>query len=86
MIRVIFFSMALVVVTVPTSWAADWPECRNAKRESVRLQKALRDGRKLSGYSSGSAMKKARRDKDIWLRKNCRYHSQRLRDLEREMM
>ena len=86
MIRMIFLSMTLLVVTTPTLQAADWPECRNVKREAVRLQKALRDGRKLSGYRSGSAMKKARRDKDVWLRKNCRYHSRRLRDLERDMM
>ena len=65
---------------------ADWSECEGVKREAVRLQQALRDGRKLKGYSSGEAMKKARRKRDTWLRKNCRSYSRRLRDIERSMM
>ncbi|WP_372864167.1 hypothetical protein [Spongiibacter sp.] len=66
--------------------AADWASCKSSKREAVQLQQALRDGRKLKGYASGSAMKRARRQRDIWLRKHCRGYAKRLRALEREMM
>jgi hypothetical protein len=31
-------------------------------------------------------MKKARRAKEEWIWKNCRYYSRRLRDIERDMM
>lgn len=86
MMRIVMCCVVLAVTAVPDVQAADWPECRQVKREAVRLQKALRDGRKLTGYRSGSAMKKARRDRDIWLRKHCRYHAKRLRDIERDMM
>ncbi|WP_269618776.1 hypothetical protein [Zhongshania sp. BJYM1] len=66
--------------------AADWQACRARKVEAVRLEQALGDGKKLKGYASGAAMKKARRAKEDWIWKNCRYYSRRLRDLERDMM
>lgn len=66
--------------------AADWDACRARKIEAVRLEQALGDGKKLKGYASGAAMKKARRAKEDWIWKNCRYYSRRLRDIERDMM
>lgn len=75
----------LLVTGLPLA-AAEWSECRRVKRDVVTLQQALREGRKLKGYKSGAAMKRARRDGDIWLRKHCRYYSRRLRDIERQMM
>ena len=70
----------------PTVNAADWKACRAKKIETVRLEQALGDGKKLKGYSSGAAMKKARRAKEDWIWKNCRYYSRQLRDIERDMM
>lgn len=66
--------------------AADWDACRARKIEAVQLEQALGKGKKLKGYASGAAMKKARRAKEDWIWKNCRYYSRRLRDLERDMM
>lgn len=66
--------------------AADWPACKKVKREAVQLQQALREGRKLRGYASGQAMKRGRERRELWLRKQCRYYSGRLRDIERSMM
>lgn len=70
----------------PIVHAASWDACRARKIEAVRLEQALGDGKKLKGYSSGAAMKKARRAKEEWIWKNCRYYSRRLRDIERDMM
>ncbi|WP_295874647.1 hypothetical protein [uncultured Zhongshania sp.] len=70
----------------PAVHAAGWESCRARKIEAVRLEQALGDGKKLKGYASGAAMKKARRSKEDWIRKNCRYYSSRLRDVERDMM
>jgi hypothetical protein len=66
--------------------AASWEACRAKKIEVVRLEQALGDGKKLNGYASGAAMKKARRAKEDWIWKNCRYYSSRLRNIERDMM
>ncbi len=81
-----YWFLVVVLLSAAEVQAADWPECESAKREAVRLQQALRDGRKLRGYNSGAAMKKARRSRDEWLRKNCRSYSRRLRDVERSLM
>jgi hypothetical protein len=66
--------------------AADWLSCRASKVEVLQLEKSLRSGKKLKGYASGAAMKKARRRKDDWLWKHCRAYSSRLRDVEASMM
>ena len=77
---------ALAASGISFPYAADWSDCRAQKREAVRLEQALGNGKKLKGYHSGAAMKQARRNKEAWLRKHCRYYSSRLRDIEREMM
>ncbi len=82
----IIVGLAVSLLSLEDANAADWPQCKSAKREAVRLQQALRDGRKLKGYKSGAAMKRARKSRELWLRKNCRYHSRRLREVERSMM
>ncbi len=76
----------LTALGAQSAAAADWASCKGAKREAVHLQQALRDGRKIKGYASGAAMKRARRQRDVWLRKHCRSYAKRLRALEREMM
>lgn len=79
--------IALIGVLMPLSvCAADWDDCKQRKREALRLEQGLGKGKKVSGYSSGAAMKARRRELERWLRKNCRYYSNRLRDLERESM
>ncbi len=61
--------------------AADWRQCKSEKLEAIRLEKALRKGRRLKGYGSGAAMKRERRRIDEWLWKNCRSYYSELRDL-----
>ncbi|CAA0105816.1 Uncharacterised protein [Zhongshania aliphaticivorans] len=70
----------------PIAHAASWQACRAKKIETVRLEQALGNGKKLKGYKSGATMKKARRSKEEWIWKNCRYYASRLRDIERDMM
>jgi|TARA_R110000772_G_scaffold155288_1_gene266361 hypothetical protein len=76
---------AVLTIAAPAQ-AADWRACRAKKVEVVRLEQALGAGKKLKGYASGAAMKKARRAKEDWLWKHCRSYSRRLRDVERDMM
>ena len=76
---------AVLSLALPTH-AADWRACRAKKVEVVRLEQALGAGKKLTGYASGAAMKKARRSKEDWLWKHCRNYSRRLREVERDMM
>ena len=78
--------LSAVFVTALPVQAADWQSCRARKIEAVRLEQALGAGKKLKGYASGAAMKKARRAKEDWLWKYCRSYSRRLRDVERDMM
>ncbi|MDF1693269.1 MAG: hypothetical protein P1U47_12890 [Zhongshania sp.] len=83
------YSLALLgifLVMSHSARAADWKACRARKVEVVRLEQALGAGKKLKGYASGTAMKKARRSKEDWLWKHCRSYSRRLRDVERDMM
>ena len=71
---------------ISTAQSADWPQCKTQKLESMRLEKALRKGRKLKGYASRNAMKRERRRIDDWLWKHCRYYDSELRDLYAERM
>ncbi len=73
-----FFSLLSIAIF---SQAADWPECRRAKLESIKLQDALRKGRLVRGYSGRNAMRGAMRDYDKWLWRECRQYSGELRDL-----
>ena len=82
---VIALAIVLAVGAEPVA-AADCPACKKVKREAVALQQALREGRKLRGYASGQAMKRGRERRELWLRKQCRYYSGLLRDIERGMM
>ena len=72
--------LALSILAIP-AFAADWPECRRAKLESVQLQQALRKGTILRGYRSRSAMRDDMRRKDKWLWRECRRYSGELRKL-----
>ncbi len=76
---------AVLIFAAPVQ-AAGWQACRARKIETVRLEQALGAGKRLKGYASGAAMKKARRAKEDWLWKNCRSYSRRLREVERDMM
>lgn len=84
--KALYAGVVLAIIVCTPAWGGNWKACKKEKIEVVRLEQALGHGRKLAGYRSGSAMKKARRSKEEWLRKNCRYHSRQLRDLERELM
>lgn len=61
--------------------AAEWPDCRRAKLESLQLQNALRKGNVLRGFRDRSAMRDAMRRHDKWLWQECRRYSGELRDL-----
>ncbi len=81
-----FAVLGIFLVMNHSARAADWNACRARKVEVVRLEQALGAGKKLKGYASGAAMKKARRSKEDWLWKHCRSYSRQLRDVERSMM
>lgn len=76
----------LCIFLINTAVAAPWRECKTQKLESMRLEKALRKGRMLKGYSNRSAMRQERRRLDDWLWKNCRRYSSELRDLYAESL
>ncbi|AKH68442.1 hypothetical protein IMCC21906_00750 [Spongiibacter sp. IMCC21906] len=84
--RTVITALLIGVILISQSQAASWKSCKKRKQEAVRLEQALGKGKKLKGYKSGAAMKKARRNHEQWLWKNCRYYSSRLRDLEQELM
>lgn len=75
------FSFLVFYSLLSITQAAEWPECRRAKLESLQLQKALRKGNIPRGYSSRSAMRAAMRNTDRWLWRECRRYSGELRDL-----
>lgn len=83
--RTIYMAILLFCCSGPLH-AASWSQCKSQKIQLVRLQQHLGAGKKLAGYSSGADMKRARRAKQTWLRKNCRYYSRQLRNIERGMM
>lgn len=74
-------SFLLLFSCMSASRAADWPDCRRAKLESMQLEDALRKGRLLRGFRDRSAMRSAMRRHDKWLWRECRRHSSELRDL-----
>ena len=84
--KMLIATLLCAAILSPAVEAADWAACKKRKVEAVKLDQALRRGHKRSGYKSGAAMKRARREAEQWLWKNCRYHSRRLRDIERQMM
>ena len=76
---IVFF--LLIPLFGAAAHAAEWPDCRRAKLESLQLQNALRKGALVRGYRSRSAMRDAMRAKDRWLWRECRRYSGELRDL-----
>lgn len=75
--------LAVLLVSVPWSgvYGAQWKECRQVKRESLRLQQALRKGVILRGYRDRPQMRDSLRDNNNWLWKQCRRYSSELREL-----
>lgn len=76
--KVLFLSI-LVLVSTPLQ-AADWADCKRVKKDTLRMQQALRKGHSLRGYSNRAALRAAYRDKNDWLWKHCRQFSGELRD------
>ncbi len=84
--KITITAILISVMFLQQAQAADWQACKRQKIEVIKLEQALGQGKKLKGYGSGAAMKQARRDKEDWLWKHCRYYSNRLRNLERDRM
>lgn len=75
--------LAALLVVLPLSGVcnAQWKDCRQVKRESLRLQQALRKGVVLRGYRDRPQMRNTLRDNNNWLWKQCRQYSGELREL-----
>ncbi|WP_372749505.1 hypothetical protein [Litorivivens sp.] len=77
----LWLGMVLLVAFGASAHAANWDECRQVKRDSLRLQQALRKGVVLRGYRDRTQMRNELRDNNNWLWKRCRQYSAELRDL-----
>ena len=78
----ICFLLLICGLGLPASAFADnWPECRQQKLLSIKLDKAIRDGRLVSGYKSKSAMRKDLRAADKFVYKKCKRYRKKLRKL-----
>lgn len=77
------FAITALLVTLPltSGYAAQWKDCRQVKRESLRLQQALRKGVVLRSYRDRAQMRSTLRDNNNWLWKQCRQYSNELREL-----